>query len=194
SNSAMSAGVWFKRYLRTNAATPFSASARATFQPSFSMDKVRKPPPGATMTAAPLALAGSGRKGVNVAIVTLRANRLPYWVCHDSWFFAPGSGPFPISIALGCAGVAMGVILSFCARAGVTITEMNASAATIKLAVDNCANDSFVQRFDTCLMPPSPPTGFDLQSVILPYTSSTVTRKLAAGDALADRKLDRVLR
>jgi hypothetical protein len=117
------------------------------------MDKVRKPPPGATTTAAPLAFVGSGRKGVNVAIVTLRANRLPYWVCQDSGFFAPGSGPVPISIALGCEGVAMGVILSFCAWAGVTIREMNTNAATIKLKVGNCAHDSFVQRFDTCLMP-----------------------------------------
>ena len=84
SNPAMSAGVWFSRYLRTNAATPRSASARATFQPSFSIDRVRKPPPGATTTAAPLALAGSGRNGVIVATVTLRANWLPYWECHDS--------------------------------------------------------------------------------------------------------------
>jgi hypothetical protein len=52
----------------------------------------------------------------------------------------------------------MGVILSFCAWAGAPITAMNASAATIKLEVDSCANDSFVQRFDTCLIPPSPPT------------------------------------
>ena len=42
SNPGMSAGVWFRRYLRTNAATPRSASARATFQPSFSMDRVLK--------------------------------------------------------------------------------------------------------------------------------------------------------
>jgi hypothetical protein len=93
----------------------------------------------------------------------LRANRLPYWVCQDSGFFAPGSGPVPISIALGCEGVAMGVILSFCAWAGVTITEMNANAATIKVEVDNCANDSFVQRFETCLMPLSPQPMFDSQ-------------------------------
>ena len=84
SKPAMSAGVWFRRYLSTNAATPRSASARATFQPSFSIDRVRKPPPGATTTAAPLALARSGRNGVIVATVTLRANLLPYWECHDS--------------------------------------------------------------------------------------------------------------
>ena len=97
----MSAGVWFSRYLSTNAATPRSASARATFQPSFSIDSVRKPPPGATTTAAPLALAGSGRNGVSVATVTLRANWLPYWECHDSGAVASGSGPVPISIAFG---------------------------------------------------------------------------------------------
>src|SRR4030095_12233557 len=152
SNPGMSAGVWFKRYLRTNAATPLSASARATFQPSFSMDKGRKPPPGATTTAAPLALAGSGKNGVNVATVTLRANWLPYCLCHDSGFVAPGSGPVPISIAFGCDGVAMGVILSFCAWTVAPIAALNASVATNKLKVDKFANNRFVQRLDICLM------------------------------------------
>ena len=161
SNAGMSAGVWFKRYLRTNAATPFSASARATFQPSFSMDKVRKPPPGATTTAAPLALAGSGRKGVNVATVTLRANRLPYWLCQDSGFLASGRGPVPISIAVGCEGVGMGVILLSCAWAGAASTATNASEATTKREVNTPANDGFVQRLDNCLMPHSPPTVVD---------------------------------
>ena len=92
SNADMSCGVWLRRYLSTNAATPFAASARATSQPSFSIDSVRKPPPGATITAAPVAFAGSGRKGVSVATVTLRANVLPYWLCHDSGAVAPGSG------------------------------------------------------------------------------------------------------
>ena len=52
-------------------------------------------------TAAPLALAGSGRNGVIVATVTLRANLLPYWKCQDSGAFASGSGAVPISIAFG---------------------------------------------------------------------------------------------
>jgi hypothetical protein len=55
----------------------------------------------------------------------------------------------------------MGVILSFCAWAVVTITEMNASAATIKLNVDDFANDRFVLRFDTCLKPLLLQPGFD---------------------------------
>ena len=42
--------------------------------------------------ASALALAGSGRNGVIVATVTLRANLLPYWVCHDSWAFASEAG------------------------------------------------------------------------------------------------------
>jgi hypothetical protein len=45
----------------------------------------------------------------------------------------------------------MGVILSFWAWARTPITTMNASAATIKLEVDDFANDRFVLRFDTCL-------------------------------------------
>src|SRR6185295_2838259 len=83
SKPAMSAGVWFSRYLRTNAATPRSASARATFQPSFSIDSVRKPPPGATTTAAPLAFAGSGRNGVIVATVTLPVRTWPGAPIHQ---------------------------------------------------------------------------------------------------------------
>src|SRR5688572_30785687 len=59
-----SAGVWLRRYLSTNAATPLSARARATSQPSLFIDSVRKPPPGATITAAPVAFEGSGRKGL----------------------------------------------------------------------------------------------------------------------------------
>src|SRR4051812_35990778 len=110
--ASRSAGVWLRRYLSTNAATPLSASARATFQPSFSIDNVRNPPPGATITAAPLALEGSGRNGRSVATVTFRANLLPYWLCHDSATVAPGNGPVPSSIASGCAGVSMAVILS----------------------------------------------------------------------------------
>jgi hypothetical protein len=98
--------------LSTKAATPRSASARATFQPSFSIDRVRKPPPGATITAAPLAFDGSGRKGRRVATVTFRANLLPYWECHDSEAVAPGNGPVPSSTASGCAGISIAEILS----------------------------------------------------------------------------------
>ena len=34
----------------------------------------------------------AGQNGVIVATVTLRANLLPYWVCHDSWAFASEAG------------------------------------------------------------------------------------------------------
>ena len=117
SKAFISAGVWLSRYFSTNAATPRSASARATSQPSFSIDRVRKPPPGATITAVPVALAGSGRNGVRVATVTLRAKTLSYWRCHDSAVPAPGSAPVPSSMASGWAGIAIGTIASSCARA-----------------------------------------------------------------------------
>ncbi len=126
-----SAGVWLRRYFSTNAATPRSASARATSQPSFCIDSERKPPPGATITAVPVALAGSGRNGVSVATVTLRANTLPYWRCQASGFFASGSAPVPSSIAAGCAGMAMEVIASSCALAGAAIAhDRNVASAT----------------------------------------------------------------
>src|SRR5690606_253164 len=115
---SMSAVVWLWRYLSTKAATPFSLSARATSQPSFSIDSERKPPPGATITAAPVALAGSGRNGVRVASVTLRANTLPYCLCQTSGFFASGSGPVGSLIASGWTGVAIGVMRSSSAWAG----------------------------------------------------------------------------
>ena len=44
---------------------------------------------------------------MRVATVTLRANMLPYWLCHDSGAVAPGNGPVPSSIASGCAGISM---------------------------------------------------------------------------------------
>src|SRR5580704_8397093 len=117
SNPAMSGGVGLRRYFKTNAATPFFASAFATFHPSFSIERVRKPPPGATMTAAPVAVDLDGRNGVSVAMLTFRANILPYWECHASSAVASGSLPVLSTIAFGCLGVAIGVILSFCAVA-----------------------------------------------------------------------------
>jgi len=82
--SSSSAGVWCSRYFSTKAATPRAAKARATSHPSFCIDNDTNPPPGATTTAAPVAVAGSGRKGVSVATVTLRAKTLLYCECHDS--------------------------------------------------------------------------------------------------------------
>ena len=71
-------GVGWSRYLSTNAAIPFAFSASATSQPSLPIDSHRKPPPGATITAAPVALPGAGRNGVSVAVDTLRAIGLPH--------------------------------------------------------------------------------------------------------------------
>src|SRR5690606_20549975 len=127
-NSCKSRGVWLSRYFSTKAATPRSASARATSQPSFSIERDRKPPPGATITAAPLPLPSGGRKGVRVASVTLRAKTLPYWLCQDSGVVAPGSGPVPSAMAVGCAGVSIGVIVSSCAAAGATMSARAAAA------------------------------------------------------------------
>src|SRR5690606_32463850 len=80
-------------------------------------DSERKPPPGATITAAPVALSGSGRNGVSVASVTLRANTRSYWRCQLSGLVAPGSGPVPSGIASGCAGVSIATMVSSCATA-----------------------------------------------------------------------------
>ncbi|WBS05244.1 hypothetical protein OU994_13645 [Pseudoduganella sp. SL102] len=135
SKAGMSAGVWFRRYFSTNAATPLSASARATSQPSLFIDSVRKPPPGATITAAPVALPLGGRNGVRVATVTLRANTLPYCRCHDSCTVAPGSAPVSSTIASGCAGAAIGVILSSCAIAGGAKAHASANAPASSPAV-----------------------------------------------------------
>jgi hypothetical protein len=48
----------------------------------------------------------------------LRANELPYWLCQLSLVLASGSGPVLSEIADGCAGMAIGVILSSSAIAG----------------------------------------------------------------------------
>src|SRR5690606_25820262 len=124
-----SAGVWLSRYLSTNAATPRSASARATSQPSFSIDSERKPPPGATITAAPVAFAGSGRNGVSVASVTLRANTLPYWRCQASCCFASGRVPVSSAIALGWSGASITVMVSSWADAAGASAQSTANMA-----------------------------------------------------------------
>src|SRR5690606_17829206 len=128
-NPSRSSGVWLRRYLSTNAATPRSASARAPSQPSFSIDSERKPPPGATMTAAPVALAGSGRNGVSVASVTLRANTRSYWRCQASLAVAPGNGPVPRTMASGWAGIAIGTMVSSCAAAADAHSRLAAASS-----------------------------------------------------------------
>src|SRR6185312_7899360 len=99
-------------------------------EPSFSMERERKPPPGATITAVPVDCAGSGRYGVSVAMVTLRAKFRSYWRYQPSDPVAPGRGPVPSTIPSCWAGVGIGVILSFCACAGVAMAQAKANAIT----------------------------------------------------------------
>ena len=132
-------GSVFARNVTVATLTPFlpdpakATGTAVTSQPSFCIESVVKPPPGATITAVPVALAGSGRKGVSVATVTLRANTLPYWLCQDSDDFAPGSAPVPSSIASGCAGIGMGAILSRCACSGAAKVQATAIPAATRL-------------------------------------------------------------
>src|SRR6187551_3837846 len=83
-NASSDSGVGWRRYLSTKAAMPRSARACATSHPSLPIDNHLKPPPGATMTAAPFALPGFGKKGVSVALEILRAMGSPHWRNHVS--------------------------------------------------------------------------------------------------------------
>src|SRR5690606_41467366 len=80
-------------------------------------DSHLKPPPGATRTAVPLALPGSGKKGVRVAAVILCAMGSPHWrnqVSEAGWIFTP---PVPRGIAWGSSGVSSGYLVLSLARA-----------------------------------------------------------------------------
>src|SRR6266496_5279919 len=70
--SSSRASVCKSRYLSTNASTPRVLSQHATSVPSVSMLRNRKPPPGQTITAVPLATDGSGRYAVKVGCTILR--------------------------------------------------------------------------------------------------------------------------
>src|SRR5438309_5380257 len=142
-NAPRSAGVWISRYFKTNAATPLAASARATSEPSFSIESERNPPPGATIAAAPVAFPESGRYGVNVATVTFRANALSYCRYQLSCVVAPGRDPVPRGIASCWGGVEMGVIAAFCACAGVESAHDTAiaTAASTALAFTRLTSD-----------------------------------------------------
>jgi hypothetical protein len=107
-NPSSESGVGCSRYLRTNAAMPFAFSACATSQPSLPIDSHRKPPPGATMTAAPFALPFSGRNGVSVAVETLRAIGSPHWRNQLSLAVCPSTPPVPSGMALGSGGASSG--------------------------------------------------------------------------------------
>ena len=79
--------------------------------------------------ALAVALAGSGRKGVSVASVTLRANTRSYWWCQASLWVAPGSGPVPSAMASGCAGVSIATIVSSWAKAAPAQSRLLAAAS-----------------------------------------------------------------
>src|SRR5687768_15221809 len=94
-NASRDSGVGWSRYLSTKAAMPRSARACATSQPSLLSDNHLKPPPGATITAAPFAVPGFGKKGVRVAVEMFRAIGSPHWrnqVSGEGW---PSTPPVP---------------------------------------------------------------------------------------------------
>ena len=108
--SSKEGAVGNKRYFKTKAVIPFLARASATSQPSFPMESQRYPPPGATMTAAPLALPFSGKNGVKVAWEIFLAIGSPHWrnqVSGAGWSF---TDPVPKGIALGSFGASNGYI------------------------------------------------------------------------------------
>src|SRR5690606_10985147 len=97
-----------RRYLSTKAATPRSDRAWATSQPSLPIDSHLKPPPGATITAAPVATSGFGRKGVRVALEMFRAIGSPHWRNQVSGAGCPSTPPVFKGIALGSGGASRG--------------------------------------------------------------------------------------
>src|SRR6188768_4547588 len=107
-NPSSDSGVGLSRYLSTKAAMPRSARACATSQPSLPNDNHLKPPPGATITAAPFALPALGRNGVSVAVEIFRAIGSPHWRNQVSGAFWPSTPPVPSRIAFGSAGFSSG--------------------------------------------------------------------------------------
>ena len=93
------------------------------------IDSHRKAPPGATITAAPVAFSGSGRNGVNVAVEMLRAMGSPHWRNHDSSSCWPSTPPVPSGMALGSGGASMGYIGACCAKAEAAVSSAAANAA-----------------------------------------------------------------
>src|SRR5690625_6768536 len=80
---------------------PSGAKASATCHPSLSMDNHMQPTPGATITVAPLALAGSAKKGVRVAWEIFRAIGSPHWRNQVSGLSCPSTPPVPSTMARG---------------------------------------------------------------------------------------------
>src|SRR5690606_39528511 len=147
SKSSSDSVVGWSRYLRTKAAIPFFANASATSQPSLPIESHIKPPPGATMTAAPFALPGSGRNGVSVAVEMFRAIGSPHWrnqVSGAGWSSTP---PVPSGMAWGSGGVSSGEIVPSCAIAQ-TANTRNVVEKTILMKCIrkfDIENEGFVQ-------------------------------------------------
>ncbi len=111
SNPSRVSSVGCKRYFSTNALIPCAARASATSQPSLPMESHINPPPGATITLVPLALFGSARKGVKVALVILRAMGSPHCRNQDSCAGWSATPPVFSGIARGSSGASIGYIL-----------------------------------------------------------------------------------
>jgi hypothetical protein len=77
---------------------------------------MRNPPPGATITAAPLALSGSGRNGVSVARETLRTKGSPHCLYQVSCAVWPSTPPVPSGMAFDSSGASIGVFGGSCAN------------------------------------------------------------------------------
>ncbi len=80
-----------RRYFNTKQVTPFFTSQRATSNPSLSIDKARKAPPGQITTEVPFALPGSGLNIVKVGLLTLYTAR----VFHPFWLFSASDQSHP---------------------------------------------------------------------------------------------------
>ena len=109
----MSAGVWFSRYLSTNAATPLLGQ-RARDIPALVLHRQR-----AEAAAGRDDHRGAARLG---RVRQERRERRDRDVARELAAVlavprfgrvAPGSGPVPSSIASGCGGISMAIILSF---------------------------------------------------------------------------------
>ena len=94
--------------LASGAFTVSELQAEATSQPSLPIDSHRNPPPGATITAAPLAVPFSGKKGVSVALEMFLAIGSPH--CLNQLSGAGWFSTLPVfrGIELGSSGASKG--------------------------------------------------------------------------------------
>ena len=117
-NSAVGSfeSTWINLYFKTKHVTPFCTSHFATSNPSLLIDRARKPPPGAIITAVPLALPASGTKTVSVGFVTLNTTFVCQLLLSFSASFQfqlsePGGGPSYNGITFCWAFTVMNVII-----------------------------------------------------------------------------------